>query len=428
VSRLFSLRDRHAARIDRTDPVVLDAIRTDPVTPVNDNVSMTTYHLSMMSDVVLTAELSRLAACQRETGAQLVAHLAEFDARRLYLGAGHASLFSYCCKVLRLSEGGAYNRIEAARAASRFPAILEMLAEGSFTLATARLLAPHLTVENAEIVLGAAAFKSKRAVEEIVARLAPQADVPSSIRKLPGRRANSTPAAASEAPSTAAAASEAPATAATVPLVSCSFDGAPPPERDSRDAASNAAELQSIPAVAQRSASPQPSVTPLAPERYQVRFTASASTYQKLRSAQDLLRHAIPDGDVATIFDRALTLLLEALARRKFAACERPRRREPSIDGTSREDSTASRLIPADVKRQVWCRDGGRCAFSGSEGNRCEARGFLEFHHERPFAAGGQASVENISLRCRAHNRYEAGVYFREIWRGRDTQLRSAGP
>ena len=37
---------------------------------------------------------------------------------------------------------------------------------------------------------------------------------------------------------------------------------------------------------------------------------------------------------------------------------------------------------------------------------------FLEYHHRQPFAAGGKATVENIELRCRAHNAYEAQLFF----------------
>jgi 5-methylcytosine-specific restriction endonuclease McrA len=69
--------------------------------------------------------------------------------------------------------------------------------------------------------------------------------------------------------------------------------------------------------------------------------------------------------------------------------------------------ATTSRHIPAAVRRAVWARDEGRCAFIGSRG-RCTERGFLEFHHVLPFADGGAAVVENIQLRCRAHNQYES--------------------
>ena len=67
------------------------------------------------------------------------------------------------------------------------------------------------------------------------------------------------------------------------------------------------------------------------------------------------------------------------------------------------------------MKRAVWLRDGGQCAFAGNGGHRCEARGFLEFHHLSPYIASGEATVENIALRCRAHNQYEADLFFAPI-------------
>jgi hypothetical protein len=107
-----------------------------------------------------------------------------------------------------------------------------------------------------------------------------------------------------------------------------------------------------------------------------------------------------PFGDVAVILDRALEMLVTDLERKKAAAVARPRW------GTSSHGD--SRHIPADVRRAVWRRDGGRCAFLGAE-RRCDETAFLEFHHVTPFAAGGEPSVENIQLR--AHNQYEADLF-----------------
>ena len=114
-----------------------------------------------------------------------MAHLAELDTRRLYLAQGYGSLFSYCTQALLLAEHAAYNRIEAARASRKFPAILERLVDGSVNLSTVRLLAPYLTPENCDEVLAEAAGKSKRDVEVLVARLAPRPDESPSIRRLP---------------------------------------------------------------------------------------------------------------------------------------------------------------------------------------------------------------------------------------------------
>ena len=70
-----------------------------------------------------------------------------------------------------------------------------------------------------------------------------------------------------------------------------------------------------------------------------------------------------------------------------------------------------SRHVPAAVRRAVWKRDDGRCAFIGTDG-RCAERGFLEFHHVVPFADGGETTSGNLQLRCRAHNAHEAREHF----------------
>jgi hypothetical protein len=318
-----------------------------------------------LSDEQLVAEVKRLAGSERRATAVLIRALMELDARRLYLGEGYSSLFTYCTQALHLAEGAAYNRIETARAARRFPMILDGLEDGSLTLTTVRLLAPHLTVENHESVLASAHHKRKQDIEQIVASLSPKPAVPSVIRRLP-------------MPPQCEAKASAP------------------------DLASPAAER--LP-VAEESALPPPRaiVAPLAHERFKVQLPISRDTRDKLDRVQALARHAIPNGDLTTIFDRALTLLLNELERRVCAVTPSPRRPREPLEG--------SRHIPAAVKREVWRRDGGRCAFVGRDG-RCSERSFLEYHHVLPYAAGGGATTANIELRCRAHNAHEAALFF----------------
>jgi 5-methylcytosine-specific restriction endonuclease McrA len=320
------------------------------------------FSLGDLSDRELVAEITRLARCERTATARLIASLVELDARKLYLGEGCSSLFIYCTEVLRLSEGAAYGRIQAARAARHFPLILALLEDGALNLTTVGLLAPHLTEENHIEVLEAARHKSKRDVERQVAALHPRPDTPSSVRKVPARSPHQ------------------PAFADDVV--------------QSRSTAMSATPCRPLRSTV---------VAPLAPERYRITVTVSQETHDKLRRVQDLLRHVIPNGDPAAIFEKAVTALLADLTRRKLAETCRPRRAKNTAAG--------SRTIPAAVRREVWARDGGQCTYVGPNG-RCSATGLLEFHHVLPFAAGGSADVDNIQLRCAAHNRYEAQQYF----------------
>ncbi|TPW10406.1 MAG: HNH endonuclease, partial [bacterium] len=138
-----------------------------------------------LTDDALLARVHDLARCERRTTVELIAHLAEMDRRRLHLAEGCSSLFTYCTEVLHFSEHAAYNRIECARVARRFPLVLEKLAEGSVHLTAVRLLSPHLTPDNHAELLDHARHLGKRGVELLVASLRPLPDVPSLVRRLP---------------------------------------------------------------------------------------------------------------------------------------------------------------------------------------------------------------------------------------------------
>jgi hypothetical protein len=298
----------------------------------------------------------------------------EFDRRRLHLGKGFGSLFAYCTEALRMSENETCNRIRAARAARKFPVILDLLRDGSVNLTAVRMLAKHLTRENHAELLAEACGKNKREIEKLLARRFPQPDVPPLIRRVP-------------APKPVVAPPAAPLGGASGAALTLE---APSPPRPADE-------------------------TPLNPDGVTVRFTASASTYAKLQYARDLLAATIPSGDTAAIIDRALTLLVRDLEKRKFAATDRPR--------PSRGQADDSHNIPAAVQRTVWRRDGGRCAFVADTGRRCEERRHLECHQaKQPYATGGKPTAENIQLRCRAHNIYEADLYFGPIRSGTDNR------
>ena len=318
-----------------------------------------------LSDDQLIAQVQRCAAREREATSTLIAALAELDARRLHLAAGCSSLFTYCTQVLHFSEYAAYARIEAARVARRLPLVLDLLTEGAITLTTVGLLAPHLTPENHRDVLAASRYKSKREMEQLVAALRPKPEVASIVRKLPVKPMDQV------------------AAMLNTPFM-------PPP----------------VPSAACARSDPRATVAPVAPERFKIQVTVSREAHDNLRRAQDLLRHSIPNGDPAVIVERALALLVSELERKKMAMAARPRSRTaPALH---------SRHVPAGVKREVWKRDGGQCAFAGTEG-RCRERGFLEYHHVVPYADGGTTTADNLQLRCRAHNVYEMERDFRPL-------------
>ena len=218
-----------------------------------------------------------------------------------------------------------------------------------------------------------------------MARVAPRPDVPAAVRKLP----------------------------TSAPL---SFDAGA--AGSSGSAAQTGGLVGPVPPVPRAARS---LVVPLAPERYQFTFTGDRETREMLEMAKDVLRHTLPEGDTAAVMKLALKALLEEQARRRFAATEQP---GASRGGPSR---ARSRHIPAAVKRVVWIRDRGQCAFVGSGGRRCSERGAQEFAHVFiSYAKGGEATPENIQLRCRAHNAHEAEVEFGERRPGGEWDVRDA--
>jgi hypothetical protein len=156
-------------------------------------------------------------------------------------------------------------------------------------------------------------------------------------------------------------------------------------------------------------------VTPLTEETFKVQFTAGRSLRDKLQEAQDLLRHRLPNGDMAAIFEQGLDLLIAQVKKERFAVGRktRPSQAQParstSENGCTQEVAPiASRHIPDAVKRAVYERDGGRCTFVDDQGRHCTATAFLEFDHEEGFARTHQHDPDKIRLLCRAHNQHAA--------------------
>ncbi len=318
---------------------------------------MRAYKLSQLSDAALLRGLATLVARNCTATAALLAHIAEVDARQLYARAGHASMHAYCVDALHLSEDAAYKRIQAARAARRHPVLFAAVADGRVHLSAVCMLAPHLTARNVRALVAAVSHRRKPEIERFLAErfggaeqlaIAPVAPDPS-------------PAAGGElAPGQVVAGDR--------ELAPGQVEPAPPP---------------------------------IAPAgKVKLHCELSPITRDKLRYAQALLSHAVPSGDTAEIIDRALDVLIAHLEQRKFAAARRP--------GEKVAGKTAPRTVPAHVKRAVWQRDAGRCAFVSDDGHRCGARTRLELDHVTPVARGGTASADGMRLLCRTHNQFEA--------------------
>jgi len=381
---------------------------------------------------------------------------------------------AWCLEFFHMSEAMVSKRIRAARTARVYPLVFEMVERGELHLTGITQLAAHLTEENHRAVLTRAKHLTMREIEKLVAEIAPRceqtrlaaaaqrgwrtrsADVVSRIVKLPRRamplerNQESVQPADSPLKTNTPSASAQPRQLLSTEPSSMALLSRPEP-----------VALPVSPAKA--TGKPLGHVAPLSPRRYKVEITIGEQMHDTLRQLQDLLSHQIPSGDPALVIERALEDLLKKTLKTKTAMTDRPRKATPkrevernnqsqtalrpilrerdsdtndamsknraagvatsqTTETISSTSGTRSRAIPAEVKRQVWQRDGGSCAFTDAKGRRCDQRRFVEYHHDLPYAHGGEHLVENIELRCRAHNLLEAerdyGMAFMAAKRG----------
>ncbi|HET6335033.1 MAG TPA: hypothetical protein VFG30_17530 [Polyangiales bacterium] len=440
----------------------------------------------------------------RDVTARLLVHLGEVDVRGLFRDLGFSSMFDYAVQALHMSESEAWLRIRAARLGREFPTALDMVARGELHMTALKLLAPVLTRSNIQL-LEQARFKSKLELQTLIAKHFPQPDVPSAIRKLPTPKpapgSAGVPAPASvlaAVPASASASATAHhvqlASSETHPCRAAKGSDAEPGMLSAAQAATQHSSEHAMPSATvpfQNGASPADSVpsaaapvqsdvwpagpvrgphavassgpsllrapepssiVPLREGRYKVQFTASQSLVDMFGEARDLFRNQLPTGDLPSILERALALLIAERKKQRFAQTNKPRvpRLSESHAAADKVDATASvvraefqpakpnsrhiahasseapadeadptastvradrqpsnpnsRHIPHALRRQVYARDAGRCRFVSPDGTRCRARGKLEFHQIVPFARGGEATLDNICLMCRSFN------------------------
>jgi 5-methylcytosine-specific restriction endonuclease McrA len=325
--------------------------------------------LKTVRDEELLRRLAELVAQANRNTAELLAYLAEVEERNLHLAQGYDSMKSFCVGALHMSEDAAIRRVTAAHTACKFPILLDALADGRIHLSAIGLLGACLTPSNADELVAAVTHRSNAEIREILVCRFPE---PEPLRLDDG----------------------------ISPQVVVPQQPNPIGVGPDRVAAPT-------PAVRTR-------IEPISRDRFRMELSIARETHDKLRRIQALLGHTLPSGKVEDVLDRALDLALAQLEKQKFAKVDRPRAERP-IKGV--------RTIPAHVRRAVYERDAGRCAWVGQDGHRCGSTQRLEFDHVVPLARGGSSTAGNLRLLCRIHNQYAAealfGREFMEAQRGR---------
>ena len=268
----------------------------------------------------------------------------------------------------------------------RFPRLAGPLGDGRLCLTTLALLGQVLTEENAEELVARAAFKTAAEVDHLVASLRPRPVPREGLRQLPSAEPAETAGEASSA--------DAPSLEAPRPTVS-----SPVPE-------------PVAPALALAASRPRTAEMRAVSEgQWSLRVTVDRSLKDDLETLAALLSHKVRKGDLAAVLHEAIRCGIEKHGKRKGAV--KPARKVEKAPPP--RDAAA---VSAELRRQVWERDQGRCAWVSQDGRRCSSRWQVEVDHVDPVARGGKATLDRVRLLCKAHNLLHAEqVYGREPMR-----------
>ena len=413
------------------------------------------YHLKSLADDQLLAGLASIVRRRNQITAEFLAYLAELDERQLFLDLGFPSLFEYCLVTLGLCESTAGRHIAAARVCRNHPQVFSMVASGALHASALSLLRKHLTPENAGELFELCTHRSARKVEELLAARFARPDVRDLVRRLPRF---------------AIPEAVPPAQAGFTLNVGCSAEQSPT-EAPSREppAVLEKAPIEALsrepPAATKPEDAPQPRrLEPLSTDRYGVHFTADGEFRELLERVRGLAGHRLPSGDLMTLIKRGLEAYERELEKERFAVGRKSRRRRgvasasasavlsapdvakpdvpkpdppkpdvpkpdppkpdpPKPDFQAKPSPKRNRRYPAAVTRAVFLRDGKQCTYVSPDGRRCGARRCLELDHIEPWAVGGESTIENSRLRCRAHNQRHARQYFGVVRVERAIQL-----
>ena len=342
--------------------------------------------VAALSDRELLAQTSNLARVERHLQGAIIDHLAEIEARSLFLRRGFASLFEYAVRELGYSDAAAGRRIAAMRLCADNPQTRERLRDGSLSLSAA-----------AELQW--AFDRQRRRVPPVAATATPRADTP---------RAD-TPQAATT-PAVAALPTEPPLVLDAVGRQKLVEEAA---GKSTRQVKRMLADLDpELAAAADR-------VRPLGNGRYELKALIDAECQRGLEQLTGLLSHVDPRMTVGQLVGR---LVREALdrhdpSRRRPRTGSRPAvsatstaQTRPGCDGHAApapKSRASGRAIPAAVKREIWQRDGGRCRYVDPHtGRRCTSRHLLQIDHVLPYGLGGGSDPGNLRLLCHAHHRH----------------------
>jgi hypothetical protein len=313
--------------------------------------------------------------------ADFLVALAEFDRQRLWVQLGHASVFFYLHRDLKLSKGAAHYRKVAAQLIQKFPEVVAPFREGKLCISSVVELARVITPENSEDVLPRFFCLSKQEAKAVAVEICPAAVVP--------RRE-------------------------VVTEVGGGGGGDGGASRGSVSPGETPPHTQPAPAPAGERAS----FVPLTPNLQRLHMTVSKQFIDKLEAARKGQGHAQPGASAEKVIEAALDLLLAQQAKRR-GEVKRPQQ-------NPRPAKTPGHVTAA-VRRAVWSRDDAKCTWPLDSGGICGSTLRLEIDHVVPRGRGGPSTVDNCRLTCAAHNQLAARQVYGDDWMDQFTRGAQGG-
>ena len=142
-------------------------------------------NIQILTNAELVQNLNLLVKEERKLSMEILRYLREVETRRLYAKMGYGSIYEFCIKELKYSEGAAHRRISSMRLLKELPQVEAAIAEGKLTLTSASKVQNFLSSEKREQkriytheekleLLKKVEAKSVRECEQLFAKISPQ--------------------------------------------------------------------------------------------------------------------------------------------------------------------------------------------------------------------------------------------------------------
>lgn len=295
----------------------------------------------------LESIFAELVKTERKITYDVLLYIQEIDKRSLHLALGYGSLAEYLIKKHHYSEGSAFRRISAMRMLTAVPEIKDKIVEGSLNLS--------------QLSMVQTAVMKKQKEDNI--KLSNE-DKRELLLKIEGQSAAKTQ--------------------------GCLADNLN-------------IDLQE-----------KKQITYGKEDSVYLNLKFTKEEFEKVKECLDRLSHQVSDykGLILNLSEKILKSKSKDIQKKSTQQQAKQQDSDAQCNFAAKSQSveTRSRFIPAALKKEIFKRDQAKCQFRGLNNRICGSKQFVQVHHIRAFAKGGLNTKENLSLRCRSHNLYEAEI------------------